>query len=363
MANVTYLTMPSDGGYAVNLQVPTLTGTLNVIFPVAIGNITLMALGAAGEMTGPVKINAVGGGTPVTLTNNGLMVYGTSAAGGYVQQGIQNLTSTGSSDFVVTLDNGDDNNNYLAVGGNNSAFSSASWTVNGAGDFYVSAVGGNLALGTDTPGDFVVIYCGGTLSSNKKFKATDTYVCAYRATVCVGLGGVTWTKITATTLASWTTAATCIGAASTGVTPDGSTPTLTYPANFFVAGRTLRIKARGQFTTTSSIPTFTISIILQGITICATAATSGLETSTTTNWQLEVELTCRQTGSSATIIGNGMIIYSNNTDLGWVYRLASNTAQNVDTTATATIDVKVACSANSSSNTWTTNHCTIEVLG
>jgi hypothetical protein len=356
--------MPSDGGYSLNLQVPTLAATLNVVFPASTaGTITLMTLGAAGEMTGPVKINAVGGGTPTALTNCGLYIYGTSAAGGYVQASIQNLTPTGSSDFVVTLDNGNDSNNYLSVGGNNSAYSNGSWTVNGAGDFYLSAVGGGLALGTDVPGKPVVIYCGGTLDSNKKIKATDTYVCAYRATVCVGMGGVTWTKIAATTLASWTTAASCIGAASTGVTPDGSTPTLTFPANFFVAGRTVRLKLRGQFTTYSSIPTFTISVALQGITICTTAATSGLESSLTTNWEMEVELTCRQTGASATIIGNGMITYSNNTDLGWVYRLASNTAQNVDTTATATIDVKVACSASNAANTWTVNHCTIEVLG
>jgi hypothetical protein len=359
MANTTFIVAPSDGGYSASLQIPTLAAAKNIVFPANGGN--LVATGASGELTGPVLINAVGGGTPAVLTNNGLMVYGTSAAAGYVQLGVQNLTSTGSSDLVVTKDTGNDSGGYVSVGINNSAYSSATWTINGAGDGYVSAVGGSLAVGCDVAGKSLIFYTGGQLISYAQMKLTDTYIVRYMATLPLGLNGTMWSKVTPTTLASWTTAATCIGAASTGIAPDGGTPTLTLPANFFIAGRVVRVKLRGTYTTGLAAPTYRVSCLLGAVTVADTGARSAGQTSSTYGFVIEIELTCKQTGNTATVIGNIMYLFTNNTAPGWVTS-TNTTASNVDTAATQTIDVQVACGTNNASNTFTVSHCTIEVL-
>ena len=73
---------------------------------------------------------------------------------------------------------------------------------------------------------------------------------------------------------------------------------LTLPANFFIAGRSLAIRAGGYF---SSIVTPTLTIkIKYGSTVIATMTGTSVA-STSKTWLLDAVITCRTTGSSGTV--------------------------------------------------------------
>jgi hypothetical protein len=115
-------------------------------------------------------------GTP--LINNPLSVN--INLNDYFQVNIQNINSGNfaSSDLVVTADNGNDNNFYGDFGINSSTFNDPTYSVFGPNDVYLYANGSNLALGTDTANKNVVIFAGGTLSSNtiSTFRSDGTLV-------------------------------------------------------------------------------------------------------------------------------------------------------------------------------------------
>jgi hypothetical protein len=361
MANVDFLVASSDSGYAIHLQVPTLAAAKNAIFPVNGGYLASLS-DTTQVYNGPIRINIIGSATPTELFNCGLLIWGDSSD--YIQASIQNKNSGGSIDWTLTTDTGNDSTGYATFGINCSAWTNPSWTINGPMDAYISCAGGGVAVGTDTAGKAVILYCGGTLASYIKFKATDTYVVVYRKTLPVGIGGVWWTKITSTTLASWTTAATCLGAASTGVHPDGSTQTLTLPADFFVIGRTLRLRAIGTLTTANSTPTMNVAFKLGATTVLSTGSNSMVDNNATFDWILEVELLCVAVGSTATIKAKGRFVTQNSTlTYDWLFPMRQTTPANIDTTITQTIDVTVACSASSANNTFTNYATWIDIAG
>ena len=115
---------------------------------------------------GYVSIQGPGSGTPVTLANP--IIYGYDTQNNYSQSNIQNLSSgaNASSDWVATADTGTDTTNYIDLGINGSGYSSGSWTINGPTDGYLYTQSSNLAIGTAASGKNVVLFAGGTLSTN-----------------------------------------------------------------------------------------------------------------------------------------------------------------------------------------------------
>jgi hypothetical protein len=89
---------------------------------------------------------------------------------------------------------------------------------------------------------------------------------------------------------------TCFGAGIGG---------LTFPANFFVVGKTLRITLRGIHSMDATPPDLTFNIELGGVTF-ATKTYSDLND---TNRFIEISfiLTCRSTGAGGTGIGQGFL--------------------------------------------------------
>jgi hypothetical protein len=262
------------------------------------------------------------------------------------------------------MDTGNDSTGYVSVGINNSTYSSVSWTVNGAGDGYVSAVGGGLALGADTAGKTVLIYTGGTLLANVRMGITDAYQAIYiggTAGLEERLGGVIWTKKSNTTLSSWTSLTTILGAVSTGV------GTLTIPANALTLGRSIIIKLFGKMQTYSSATQYGFSVLLGATTVCSAA--NGTVTDGAYNnlgWEMNILLTCVATGNSATVIGNALFIFAGQSwASGFQYGIGSGgtAAVNVDTTTSNAIDVKFSCNTSNASNNLTCTNAVIEVLG
>lgn len=97
---------------------------------------------------------------------------------GTIQLNIRNAnTSSGaSSDLIATADNGTDNNNYIDLGINGSAYSQASWTINGATDGYLYTNDGGLAIGTanTTVRKPIQFFVGGVLASNEAMRISST---------------------------------------------------------------------------------------------------------------------------------------------------------------------------------------------
>lgn len=296
--------------------------------------------------------------TNLTLTDwfyNGVM-----ARNAWAEFNIQNKSAgaSASTDFIVTKDTGTSSAGYADFGINGSAYSVGTWTVNGAGDAYVYCDGGTMDVGTATAGKNVQVFTGGTLAANIRAKFGDTYSALVNQGTEERLGGVLWTKTSATTLSNFTTAATLIGAVGTGV------GTLTLPANALAVGRTIRLKMRGYYGTTTAAPTLNFTVTLGGVTV----VTSGAITMTTVSmsnrpWWLEVEITCRATGTTATVIGNGIVTGANTLAVHNSWLLVGTAAVNVNTGATAALGVTVACGTANAANTITCHHATVEIIG
>jgi len=114
------------------------------------------------------------GGTPaVPLLNNPLSIVG--SGNNYLQVNIQNRASGkfASADLVITANNGTDNTNYINLGINNSGYSDPEFT-NGSGlDGYLYIDGGNLDIGTKTPGKIIEFHAGG-VSQNSTIARIDS---------------------------------------------------------------------------------------------------------------------------------------------------------------------------------------------
>ena len=133
--------------------------------------------------------------------------------------------------------------------------------------------------------------------------------------------------------------------------------TLTLPVVFFVAGKTIRVTIRGFYSEgTASNGTFNVK--LGSVSICTTGAFAIAGAATNVGWVASVDITCRSTGASGTVHGQGMYLYSTNGQ-----QPIQNTAvATVDTTGTLTLDVMWTWSVNNANNTITSTNATVEVL-
>jgi hypothetical protein len=160
-----------------------------------------------------------------------------------------------------------------------------------------------------------------------------------------------FTKVTSATVANTTTETTIISSTS-------AVGTLTLPANFFVAGKTIRIRAKGFFSATAS-PTINIRFKLGASTICSTGT---LTSTNATNqvWDLDIVVTCRTTGAGGTVFAQGD--YSQMVTGGAVQGLVTTAAATVNTTSSQTVNITAQWSAASISNSITCTNLTMEVL-
>jgi len=111
-------------------------------------------------------IFSLSGALPLLLPNNPLSVVGSGNT--YVQLNIQNRATglTASSDLVITANNGTDSTNFINLGINNVGYNDPAFT-NGTGlDGYLFIDGGNLDIGTRTPGRAIEFHAGGTIAGS-----------------------------------------------------------------------------------------------------------------------------------------------------------------------------------------------------
>ena len=183
--------------------------------------------------------------------------------------------------------------------------------------------------------------------------STQQCLKAYCGGTTLGLGKTFFTASAGATVASSTSETTIAGS---GI---GS---LTLPANFLTAGKTVKIRAWGVYGTKASpVGTFTIRFKFGSTTLISLVPTLTVSL-TNQMWSFEAEFTCRTTGATGTVFPQMEArLYTSTTALGNI--VAGPTATTtVDTTASAKVDITVQWATSNASNTFTCNNFTAEVL-
>ena len=246
-----------------------------------------------------------------------------------------NLTATGATGVTLPT-----SGTLVALGGTNTWSATQTFSV----------------VSTFTQGFTCTAYAGGTTAGQMWYDSTQFSMAAYLSGTKTMLSGTIWTKTSSTALATWTTAATLIGAVGTGI------GTLTVGAGRLAVGTTIRVTMKGVFGTYSTAPTFTFALTLGGVSVCTTGAVTSTLSLTSKGWNAEFLVTCRTTGSSGTVFGQGFIFM--NTGVVTTCFLPTNTTATatVNTTGALAVDVTCACGTSNGSNTVTCTNATVEIL-
>jgi hypothetical protein len=77
-----------------------------------------------------------------------------------------NQGANASTDYVAVNDIGNDGNNYIDMGINSSVYNNADYVVTKPNDGYLYVNGGNLVIGTQTAGNIITFFTGGTNSTS-----------------------------------------------------------------------------------------------------------------------------------------------------------------------------------------------------
>lgn len=156
-----------------------------------------------------------------------------------------------------------------------------------------------------------------------------------------------FTQTASVTVANTTTETTLVGS---GV---GS---MTLPANFLTVGRVLKVRVWGVHSATGA-PTIRIKVKVGGTAILdTTAVTSNNDTNTA--FQVEAWITCRTTGGTGTIIGQGKYEEISHA----AFPMSATATTTVDTTATQAVDVSLTWGTAAAGNTQTATNLVLECV-
>ena len=154
-------------------------------------------------------------------------------------------------------------------------------------------------------------------------------------------------------------------------------PNVTIPANYLQDGRTLRIRAFGQYSNTGT-PTLIFSLRWGGVAgtlLCKTATCTTPSGVTAACWDLDIVMTVRSNGASGTVMANGTArvfaavagTVASATGEGLVTPMTNGgvvtpATATVDLTADTALSITATWSAASASNTLTGLNYTIESM-
>lgn len=231
--------------------------------------------------------------------------------------------------------------------------------------FFIDSSADAIQIGGTAPTAFLHLKAGTTAKATARFPAStaptspnegDTWNDSTQKTFHTFTAGIKqaavgciYSSTASATVANTVTETTIVGS---GV------GTVTLPANFFTAGKTIRLRMTGIHSSVSSA-TIQIRIKLGSTTILDTGAhTSHNDTNALTN--IEAIITCRTTGASGTFIGQGEYV-----EVGAspdIAEMVNTTTTVVSTTASQTVAVTAQWGSASASNTITITNFTLEVL-
>lgn len=213
-----------------------------------------------------------------------------------------------------------------------------------------TATAGTAPVKFDPAGVVLTVPVSGTLENdaNKLYYTKNT-------AIREALPGVTFTQTADKTVTNTVAETSILG---TGV------GTLTLPANFFIAGKTIRIKVGGVYSTPGVATTLTIKV-KYGATVIATIVTTALLAGAVAlEFEVESLITCRTTGAGGTVMVHGHTQYS--TGVAGTSALDplnnAGVATVINTTTSNALDVTVQWDAATATRIVTSTITTVEVL-
>lgn len=138
--------------------------------------------------------------------------------------------------------------------------------------------------------------------------------------------------------------------------------TLTFPANFWVVGRTVRLELHGDFADTGT-PTARVRVKMGATTLIDSTALALVALGGTEEWEAIVIVTCRTTGVTGTLETILDFVYETTTGVSPLYAFDVNGTSTVfDTTASGAVDVTFEWGTANPANTITSQIAYVEVL-
>lgn len=133
-----------------------------------------------GTITAPYPLSVVGSAaTASTPGLTGAVADFTSNVSGYSQINVRNTNNgtTSSGDIIVTADTGNDSDNYIDFGINNSGFTTSSdWSITGGLDGYLYTSTKNLIIGAAAANQRLGLFAGGLDPASEKLSVTTNGV-------------------------------------------------------------------------------------------------------------------------------------------------------------------------------------------
>ena len=141
------------------------------------GKFTTQSLASALYTYNPLYVGYTTDNYPGTISQF------TSSSNNYIQVNLENTSSNGSGDYVITADIGLDGTNYIDLGINNSQFIDPTYTAMAPLDGYLYVMGtssssatGNLVIGTASANANIAFMVGGTKANNIVGRMSSTLI-------------------------------------------------------------------------------------------------------------------------------------------------------------------------------------------
>lgn len=333
--------------YNVALGAQALQSTLTGGDNLAMGHLALGTATSAGGV-------AVGSYALGSITSGGFNVGIGYAAGYYYGAGVSANQTSAYSIYIgyQARASADGNTNEIVMGKDTVGNGSNTVTIGNTSNLRTYLTGVNLKAGTATAGTAPLKFATGTLLTTPEAGAmeflAEKFYLTPTSTAIAAIPGVLFTQTNTVTVANTVTETALTG---TGV---GS---LTLPANFFVAGKTLRLRMWGYHSSTAN-PTITAKIKLGSTVIGTMTGSSGNGSNDT--FIVWGDITCRTTGAAGTVFTQGEYneIHSSGLKIG-----TKNTATNtIDTTASQAVSITIQWGTADVGNTISATNFTLEVL-
>lgn len=235
--------------------------------------------------------------------------------------------------------------NQVAVGSGSNAFSgSSNLTWDGTRFSTTGAINIATKAATSSSGDVW-------------HDSTQKGIAVYMSGIQQLLTGVIFTQTAISSDVTNTTTPTTI--LSTGI------GTKTLPANFFVAGKTVRLTIKGRISSDNASMTGTLDIKF-GSTVVATTGSVDMLAFSNDYFEVVVDVTCYTTGGSGTVAAIGRVLGARPpSTLGpptQIISMTNSSTVTLDTTASQAIDAVITWGSADTDNHITTQVCSIEVL-
>ncbi len=250
---------------------------------------------------------------------------------------------------------GYDASNYVDIGSDSAGGLVINPTGKGVGIFINPSAVLHLRAGTATANTAPLKFTSGTRTTTAEAGTmeflAERFTLTPTSTARMAVNGTLFTQTADKTIANTVTETTLFG---TGVSVGGG---LTLPANFFVAGKTLKIHMHGFHSSTGN-PNVTVTVKLGGTIVATGTGVSG--NGATDGFYFDGEITCRTTGASGTVSAGGEFTEEHGSGLH--LSVISTSSTTIDTTASQVLDVTLTWGTADAGNTITSQIAYVEVI-